>query len=146
VYTSLHILPAASQSQVISQFLRPPNLSLIFRRFTYSVHVDAMIVLDDQDHSKKVFSSTNDLDLCTADAILRTPTSTTICLPDYESSQSSYDKPIQKPRQTRSFLCIQWTDKRFWRAALLAFVIYIVISLAVGLPFLIIVSIHHAFS
>jgi hypothetical protein len=95
-----------------------------------------MIVLDDQDQSTKAYSSV-------ASSARRVPegtrksTSTTCSLPDYETSQA-YQKP--ELEKTSTFLCIQRVDRKFWRAVLFALIIYIVISLIIGLPFLIIVS------
>jgi hypothetical protein len=66
-------------------------------------------------------------------------TTTTVSLPDYETSQATA-KPAAISKTFFAFIGIDRSDRRFWRAVVIALVIYAIISCAVGLPFVVLVS------
>lgn len=93
-----------------------------------------MILFDDADQLAK-------LDPIVAGPTLRLPDRavgrSSSPLPDYETSQAQHERAtaVHTPKEK--------TDKRFWRATLCALCVYVVISAALGIPFIVMVRAPH---
>jgi hypothetical protein len=97
-----------------------------------------MIVLEDQQQSKDSTSVAGP----TNRASEPYSRNSVFSLPDYETSESQASfPPLKKTEIHLSFIATLRSDRRFWRAVCCAFLIYLVISVAVGVPLIIMVRI-----
>lgn len=105
-----------------------------------------MIILDDQ-HKKDNPPVAGPTSRVPEPATRRSfESTTTFSLPDYETSQARATKKGSKLDLSYRFFAIvgiERSDKRFWRAVICALIIYVTISFAIGLPFIIFVSFNH---
>lgn len=72
-----------------------------------------------------------------------------ILLPDYETSQAQHNSPSSpdsSPTSStvsfRKYSLHNTVDSRFWRATLYALAIYIALSVTIGVPLIVTVSLH----
>ncbi|KDQ57845.1 hypothetical protein JAAARDRAFT_58423 [Jaapia argillacea MUCL 33604] len=93
-----------------------------------------MILLDEEDQEQRKLRPPS-----LAAPTSRHPEEGAPGLPDYETSQAQLEQEIAKPKKKgrRRCICGPPCDGRFWRATFYALLIYLVITLAIAIPLLV---------
>lgn len=96
-----------------------------------------MIILDEESSKHDIVAGTTTVRFPDLATVSSRPSS---FLPDYETSQAlnlhSFDKPRSPSRFGRF-----WTDSKFWRGTLYALVIYVALTIAIGIPLIVTVRV-----
>jgi hypothetical protein len=97
-----------------------------------------MIIIDAVDAPRKTDNAFTGPTIRHPDQV--TLRSVTASLPDYESSQKEHGGLVEEGRKRKKGRF----GSTFWRGAIVAFIVYVVLGLAVGVPIAVTVSFHGA--